>query len=64
MEDVENFIENTGEADIPVSEVFTSEMFAALKEKMEKQGWEGLDVVTRMWEEDYSKRSNVGEVVY
>jgi len=61
MEDVENFIENTGEADIPVSEVFTSEMFAALKEKMEKQGWEGLDVVTRMWEEDYSKRKIVSE---
>jgi len=61
MEDIENFIENPGDKDVPVGEVFTSEMFEALKKLMEQQGWEGLDVVSRMWEEDYSKRKIVSE---
>jgi len=61
MEDVENFIENPGEKDVPVGEVFTQDMFNTLKARMEKQGWTGLDVVARMWEEDYSKRKIVSE---
>eukprot|EP00494_Astrolonche_serrata_P024628 UN24887 len=61
MLDVENFIENPVERDIPVSEVFTDEMFDILKKHMEEQNWKGVDIVEEFWKEDYRNRKIVSE---
>ena len=39
MVDIENFLENPGERDIPVSEVFNEHMFFNLRQKFEHLNW-------------------------
>jgi len=56
MNKVESFIENPGELDIPVSEVFTEEMFAKLDERMKALGWESVE---SFWKDDLRKRKIV-----
>lgn len=60
MQDVEAFIDAPGERDVTVSEVFTDEMYGTLRDLMEEEGWEGLDVVDRQWNEVYKNRTIVG----
>jgi hypothetical protein len=57
MQDCENFIENPGEHDVPVSAVFTDAMFNDLEARMTRVGWADLPKVRTFWEQDYSKRS-------
>jgi len=43
MEDVERFVDEPGERDVPVSAVFTQAMFDELDELMTKQGWDSAE---------------------
>ena len=51
MESVEKFIESPGDMDVCVKEVFSPEMYAALKAKMDALEWEGDDGCSLFWEE-------------
>ena len=44
MQDVQNFIEEPGAADVPVGEVFTQAMFDELDALMTAQGWDAADL--------------------
>jgi len=57
MEGVEKFIEEPGDKDIPMSDVFTEDMFRELKGFMTNESWQGVDEVEKMWHNDYSKRN-------
>jgi len=55
MVDVENFLETPGDKDVPVSEVFSEDMFAALDARMvENMGWKSVE---SYWKSDFSKRN-------
>jgi len=56
MIDVENFIENPGEKDIPVSQIFTDGMFDTLEAEMQRIGWDTNREVRKYWETEYKSR--------
>jgi len=56
MESIETFIENPGNNDVSVHEVFTEKMFTELDEQMTKVGW---DSIRTYWENDYKNRKIV-----
>ena len=58
MEGVERFIEAPGDEDVPVSAVFTKDMYDDLMARMKKQGWDCAPVAA-VWDSDLSKRSIV-----
>jgi len=53
MVNVETFLDNPGDYDVPVDQVFTSEMFNSLDQRMMSVGWES---VKKYWEEDFKGR--------
>ena len=53
MTDIETFLENPGDQDVPVSQVFTEEMFAELEKRMDSVGW---DNVRSYWDNDFKNR--------
>lgn len=58
MQDVQEFINNPGEErDVLVSQVFTEHMFEELKGLMNAKGWQGVDQVETMWNENFKSRS-------
>jgi len=57
MERIEKFIEQPGEKDIPVQEVFTETMFTELETQMDTIGW---DNVRSHWK-DYKNRKIISE---
>jgi len=59
MKNMEDFIENTGDRDINVSEVFTKDMWLGLKKRFEESGWAELDLVEKYYETDYKNRKIV-----
>lgn len=61
MKDVEGFMEEPGEDDRTVEEIFDDDKFQALKAKMAEAGMDGLPTVQRMWDEDYRHRHIVSE---
>jgi hypothetical protein len=56
MSDIELFLEEPGEKDVPVSEVFTNEMFSQLDKRMVDVGWES---VRSYYESDFMTRKIV-----
>lgn len=56
MQEIEQFIENPGDRDIPVNQVFTDEMFSALESRFDKIGWPN---VRSYWENDFKNRKIV-----
>lgn len=56
MVDVENFIENPGDKDVKVSEVFTPTMFDELDKRLTTVGWKSM---RSYWDSDYSNRKIV-----
>lgn len=56
MVDVEKFIDNPGEKDVKVSEVFTEAMFEKLDKRLVEVGWKSMRTY---WEDDFSKRTIV-----
>eukprot|EP00005_Dracoamoeba_jomungandri_P000734 CAMPEP_0174256650 /NCGR_PEP_ID=MMETSP0439-20130205/5864_1 /TAXON_ID=0 /ORGANISM="Stereomyxa ramosa, Strain Chinc5" /LENGTH=502 /DNA_ID=CAMNT_0015339363 /DNA_START=150 /DNA_END=1658 /DNA_ORIENTATION=+ len=63
MAKVEEFLEEPGDYDVPVADVFTQEMFETLLELMEKEGWEGLKSVEDHWVESYKDRKIISEFI-
>lgn len=59
MINVENFLENPGASDVPVSQVFTPKMFDTLEQKMLAVGWDENREVRKYWESDYMNRDIV-----
>eukprot|EP00638_Chattonella_subsalsa_P000691 CAMPEP_0117756736 /NCGR_PEP_ID=MMETSP0947-20121206/14276_1 /TAXON_ID=44440 /ORGANISM="Chattonella subsalsa, Strain CCMP2191" /LENGTH=520 /DNA_ID=CAMNT_0005576421 /DNA_START=133 /DNA_END=1695 /DNA_ORIENTATION=+ len=57
MEDVQAFIDNPGESDIQICQVFTPEMFAELKELMLAEGWDGIEETEQQYEVNYKTRT-------
>ena len=56
MLNVEEFLENPGERDVIVPQVFSEQMFQDLSQRMTAVGWPS---VASYWENDYSKRTIV-----
>ena len=59
MADVQQFVDEPGDRDVAVKEVFSEAMFKELVKAMEAAGWDGLDVVKRVWKDDYRSRKIV-----
>jgi len=56
MAGVQGFIDDAGDRDVPMSEVFTPAMFEELAEAMTAAGWEGVDEVAELYTSEYSNR--------
>jgi len=56
MSDVEEFIRNPGDSDVPVHEVFTDVMFAELAKRMTAHGWDGVEETKEFWVNDFRNR--------
>jgi hypothetical protein len=56
MAKVEQFLESPGSKDVPVSDVFTEDMFSKLDERLKGVGWVS---VKQYWEEDFRNRKIV-----
>ena len=56
MINIENFLENPGDKDIPVKDVFTEDMFTELDNRLTGVGWVS---VRSYWEEDFQNRKIV-----
>jgi hypothetical protein len=56
MSDIEAFLEQPGEKDVLVSEVFTEEMFSELEKRMTGVGWQS---VRSYYESDFMNRKIV-----
>lgn len=63
MKKVSEFIENTGDKDVKVEEVFTQKMFDELAEKMKSVGWEGVDKTREYWKNEYKDRKIISEFI-
>ena len=53
MSSIELFLEDPGDKDVPVSNIFTDKMFERLEERMKGVGWES---VRSFWEGDFRSR--------
>lgn len=53
MTAIENFLEDPGDKDVSVSNVFTEDMFTQLEKRMDEVGW---DNVRKFWENDFKDR--------
>ena len=58
MVQVEHFLENPGDKDVRVSNVFNENMFARLEAKMAAVGWKS---VKSYWDDDFKNRKIVSE---
>jgi len=56
MTKIEAFLESPGDEDVPVSAVFTEEMFSDLEKRMDGVGW---DNVRSYWDNDFKNRKIV-----
>jgi hypothetical protein len=63
MQAVEQFVENPGDGDVPVSAVFTPAMFAELKSLMLTEGWSGIDATEKYWCKNIRDRKIMSEFI-
>ena len=56
MINVENFLENPGDKDVKVNQVFTEEMFTKLDSRLTSVGWTS---VRSYWDSDFKNRNIV-----
>lgn len=56
MDAVQNFIENPGDSDVKVSEVFTQDMFDTLVSHMQEVGWDGIEETKAQWQNNFKDR--------
>lgn len=61
MLDVQDFIDNPGDRDVLVSDVFTEKMFSDLLVSMNEVGWEGTTETADLWNSDFKKRRIVSQ---
>jgi len=59
MQDVERFILQPGDDDVPVHEVFSDSMFRELMDRMRQAGLPELETVERLWQSEYRSRKVV-----
>lgn len=60
MKEVSDFISHpSADKDLKISKIFTDDMFDELSEKMKAVGWDGVDEVRKIWEEDYRDRKSI-----
>jgi hypothetical protein len=55
---VEQFLESPGDKDVPVSAVFTENMFTQLDTRLKEVGWTS---VRNYWQDDYKNRKIIAE---
>jgi len=58
MKNVESFLDNPGDKDVPVQEIFTEDMFVELEKSMTKIGWAS---VRSYWDNDFKNRKIVSK---
>jgi hypothetical protein len=58
MINIENFLEEPGDKDVPVKDVFTEAMFAKLDSRLTGVGWTS---VRSYWESDFQNRKIISE---
>ena len=63
MSEVSAYIDNPGNNDIPVKEIFTDQMYSELEESMSNSGWTGLVETRNKWETDYRERKIISEFI-
>ena len=63
MSEVAAYIDNPGNNDIPVKEIFTDQMYSELEESMSNAGWTGLVETRNKWETDYRERKIISEFI-
>ena len=64
MKKVSDFIANpTEDKDVKISKIFTDKMFNQLSAKMNAVGWDGVDEVRAIWEDDYRNRKSISEFI-
>jgi hypothetical protein len=56
MEKVSVFINEPGDRDVPVEDVFTERMYEDLETSMRDAGWTGLEQVRARWNSEYRHR--------
>ena len=60
MKKVSDFIASpSADKDIKISKIFTDKMFDQLSNQMKAVGWEGVDEVKTIWEDDYRNRKSI-----
>ena len=63
MKNLEIFVTNPAGKDVPVEQVFTPKMFDILIQNMKNQNWDGLEEVTREWNENYKNRKIISQFI-
>mmetsp|Transcript_52479 Transcript_52479/g.122448 ORF Transcript_52479/g.122448 Transcript_52479/m.122448 type:complete len:612 (+) Transcript_52479:46-1881(+) len=63
MDQVEKFIDQPGEKDVPVAEVFSDSLFQELCGLMKAENWPGLEKVEELWKSDLSQRKIISGVL-
>merc|ERR1719502_932053 len=64
MKKVSDFIANPKtDKDVKIAKIFTDKMFDQLSEKMKAVGWDGVDEVRTIWEDDYRNRKSISEFI-
>lgn len=58
MINIENFLEEPGDKDVPVKDVFTEDMFTKLDTRLTGVGWTS---VRPYWESDFQNRKIISE---
>lgn len=56
LDDVQKFITNPDQHDIPIKMVFTQDMWEDLRKAMHQIGWDGIDETNKMWETNFKNR--------
>eukprot|EP00976_Prorocentrum_cordatum_P080967 1184192-Prorocentrum_minimum.AAC.1 len=57
MAGIEAFVDDPGALDVPVSEIFTQNMFDDLKHAMLAEGWTGIAETEAQWNNNYKNRT-------
>ncbi|CAK9071040.1 unnamed protein product [Durusdinium trenchii] len=63
MDQVEAFIDDPKEKDVPVASVFTEDLFKELQEQMKALEWQGLEKVEEIWRSDLQQRKIISGVL-
>jgi len=63
MKDVSDFINNPGNKDVPVHEVFTQDMFDDLVKSMKEAGWTDIAEVENQWKTSIKDRKIISQIM-
>lgn len=63
MSDVSAFIDNPGDNDVPINQIFSDKMFLELEESMTSAGWTGVAATRIQWETSYRDRKSITQFI-